>query len=421
MIFIKLKGGALQLTLFIIVVIALLLAAFVLIINVHDRFEVQTQFVKKTIENSNQGIRYAINNDFKTITLKSDDNDYSKTMLSKTNWGIFEKVISTSILKTNQINKIALLGAKQPEFKRSALYIEENNKPLVVVGNTRIKGLTYLPKRGIKAGTIAGQSYYGSQLIYGNTAQSSDLPELNNSILIYLKQLKKIGSGIPQDAFLSINRTKKYQNSFLKPTKFIISNGVINLSEAQLIGNIVVKSKTKIYVSDSSQLNDVLLIAPEVIIKSNVKGAFQAIASKKITVEPHVTLEYPSALVLLSDQQGEISSNLAKQDPLITIGRNSKIKGSIVSITPKTVTNFKPQIFIDTNSTIMGEVYCNENIELLGTVKGSVFTANFVANQKGSIYQNHLYNATIDISALNSNYSGLLFENSKKSVAKWLY
>ncbi len=421
MIFKKLKGGALQLTLFIIVVIALLLAAFVLVINIHDRFESQNQLIKKTIENSNQGVSYAINNDFKTILIEDKENDFTKTKLSKDNWGVFEKVVSTSTIKTNRINKIALLGAKQSDFKRIALYIEENNKPLVVVGNTEIKGLTYLPKRGVKAGTIAGQSYYGSQLIYGLTSQSSNLPELNSNNLEYLKQLKKIGSEIPQKDFLSTNNGGQYKNSFLEPTKFILSNSDINLSAIELIGNIIVKSKTKIYVEPNAKLKDVLLVAPEIIIKSNLKGVFQSIASKKITVGNNVTLNYPSALVLINEEQTTMNTNSSLQEPIIVINDNSSLSGSIISITPKRVSNFKPQILIKSKAIITGEVYCNQNIELLGTIKGSVFTANFIANQSGSIYQNHLYNSKINRDALNENYSGLLFKNPKKSIAKWLY
>jgi hypothetical protein len=70
---------------------------------------------------------------------------------------------------------------------------------------------------------------------------------------------------------------------------------------------------------------------------------------------------------------------------------------------------------------IKGEVYCNTNIELKGTVFGTVYTSNFIAKQSGSVYQNHLYNATIVVDSLSQKYVGLPFSNSKKGVLKWLY
>ncbi len=414
----KLNAGALQLTLFIIVVIALLLAAFVLIINMHHRFDIQTQFVKNTIENSNKGIKHALSTNFETTILKDDDNTNVISVLSKTHWGLFEKVHSTSTIKTNTFDRIALIGSKQSKFKRTTLYVEDNNKPLVLVGNTEIKGVAYLPKRGVKAGTIAGESYYGSQLIYGAIKESSELPKLHTTSLNYLKQLRRIDQDVPQDAFLIIDRVRSHKNSFLEPTKFIVSNTTINLSEIRLIGNIIVKSKTRIIVNNTAELKDVILLAPEIIIKNNVKGVFQAIASKTIAVENNVMLNYPSALVIFKEEQLE---NTINKEYKISIASNSIVKGSVVSIIPKKPSNFKPQISINKDATVIGEVYCNQNIELLGEVKGTVFTANFIANQSGSIYQNHLYNAKINVNDLSSHYSGLLFQDSKKEVAKWLY
>jgi hypothetical protein len=70
---------------------------------------------------------------------------------------------------------------------------------------------------------------------------------------------------------------------------------------------------------------------------------------------------------------------------------------------------------------VIGEVYCNQNTELKGAVIGSVFTNNFIANQFGSVYQNHLYHGQISIDQLPEAYVGLLFNNSKQGIAKWLY
>lgn len=414
----KLNAGALQLTLFIIVVIALLLAAFVLIINGHHLYNIKTQFVKNTVEHSNNGIHYALRNNFEATTLQNKDFNYIKTEITKAYWGGFEKVRSTSTVKSNTFEKIALIGAKQPGFKRTVLYVEDNNKPLVLVGNTIIKGLAYLPKRGVKAGNIAGKSYYSSQLIYGQIRESSELPELNKKNFEHLKQLKNIDREAPQEAFLAINKERNHKNSFFKPTQFIVSNATINLSEISLVGNIIVKSKTKIIINSSAKLRDIVLVAPEIVVGNNVKGTFQAVASRQIKLNNNVTLNYPSALYVINEKplEDKVDKNAA-----ISIASNSKVSGSVVSITSNKTSNFKPQIVIDKNATVVGEVFCNQNLELLGEVKGTVFTANFLANQSGSIYQNHLYNAKINVNDLNPNYSGLLFKDSKKKVAKWLY
>ena len=62
--------------------------------------------------------------------------------------------------------------------------------------------------------------------------------------------------------------------------------------------------------------------------------------------------------------------------------------------------NYKTQIELQETAILIGELYCNQNTELKGTVYGTVFAKNFIANQFGSIYQNHIYNGKINVHQL---------------------
>ncbi|SFZ93402.1 hypothetical protein SAMN05428642_103113 [Flaviramulus basaltis] len=422
----KVKAGALQLTMFITVVIALLLAAFIILIHTHKRFKIQTDFVKETIANADMGMDYAINNNIRlndTISLDLKEEDYKTVKVHKDHWGIFEKVISISQIKQNRFKKIALLGASQSKLDRTALYIEDNNRPLVVVGNTKIQGMSYLPKQGVRTGNISGHSYYGNSLIYGPTRTSkTELPKLSSQMLEQIKTIQEQIETLNQEQFIDLDKNRTHQNSFYNPLQVVYSNSDINLSNVSLIGHILVQSKTKIIVEASSKLKDVILVAPEIDIKSNTKGTFQAFASKQITVGTHCKLEFPSALVLIEDAKNDIEvaqSNNQKETPFIKLDKNTEIKGTIIYL--GNTKNYKAQVFIDENTEVTGEVYCSQNMEFLGSVFGSVFTSNFIANQSGSSYQNHLYNATISIENLPGEYVGLSFANAKKNIAKWLY
>lgn len=421
----KVRAGALQFTMFVVVVVALLLAAFIILVHTQKHFKIKTNFIKETISNANKGINYTLQNqitkgDTLQINLKED---YKTIKVYRDFWGIFEKVISTSKIKHNNFRKIALLGASQPKLERTALYVKDNNKPLVVVGNTRIKGLSYLPKQGVRTGNISGHSYYGNQLIYGtSTTSQSELPKISNEILNQIKTIQKNIESINQEHFIDLSKKRTYQNSFYNLLQVVYSNSEINLSEISLTGHILVQSKTKIIVEDRSKLKDVILIAPEIDIKNNVIGTFQAFATRQITVGNHCKLEYPTTLVLMEDLKNITffeNTNPQEKTPSIKINKYSQIKGIVAYL--GAIKNYKAQIFIDENAEVMGEVYCTQNLELLGRVYGSVFTSNFVANQSGSSYQNHLYNATISINDLPEEYVGLPFKNAKKKVTKWLY
>lgn len=421
--FMKLQAGALQLTLFIVVVIALLLATFLILIHTHKRFDVQTDFAIETIDNAHKGIVNALQNTqpFNTsIPIDFVDEDFRNLTVKHDYWGLFEKVSATATIRKNTFTKIALVGAAQPELQRTALYIKDNNRPLVLVGNTRIQGAAYLPKQGVKAGNISGNSYYGSQLIYGTAYQSTNFPKLLPKTLQQLKS----NTGyeiIEQQQWLDIGKKNKHQNSFSKPMQIVFSHGPIYLTQIVLTGHIKVQSETKITVDATTILKDVILIAPEIEIRNAVAGRFQCLATKSISIGENCRLDYPSALVVNEKINSLTIESEEEENKSITIAKNSIIKGVVVYLGEPEQKNFKAQIQIGENAKIHGEVYCSKNLELKGIVLGSVYANNFIAAASGSIYQNHIYNGSIIVDALTEKYVGLAWDKSKKAVMKWLY
>ncbi len=424
----KLKAGALQLTIFIVVMIALLLAAFLVLVHTQKQFNLQTDFVLETINNADRGIEYALVNNVElndSTLVNLEDEDYKALYVQRDFWGLFEKVKSTSKIKNYQFQKVALIGAKQAKNNRTAFYVEDNNKPLVLVGHTKIKGVAYVPKRGVKVGNIAGQSYYGSELIYGQIRESEYLPKLFSETIDQLKTITNQYLPDEHHRFLDISKENSFKNSFLNLYQILYSTTDINLENVELTGHIVVFSKTAISVEATSNLRDVILIAPKIEVKDNVVGTFQAFATETIGVGSNCKLEYPSALVVYEDEEGVIIPQRVDSHQLLThnikIHNATTVEGVVLFFGLKTSNNNEPQIIIEDKVIIKGEVYCNTNIELKGTIYGTVYASNFIAKQSGSVYQNHLYNATIDIDSLSQKYVGLPFSNSKKSVLKWLF
>src|SRR5690606_12918036 len=104
----KLKAGALQLTLGIIVVIALLLASFLLLFHTNKQFSNQSRLIKETLENANKGIDYTLMHDINaldTTTVHLNDEDYKSLKIHKDYWGVFEKVTAVSNIKNNRFIK----------------------------------------------------------------------------------------------------------------------------------------------------------------------------------------------------------------------------------------------------------------------------------------------------------------------------
>jgi len=418
----KIKAGALQYTIFISVIIALLVFAFISLSFVQQKVRIKTTFFQEVVEATNQGFSYLAYhkipyNQQALLPLQLDTR--VKTTTNKTQWGLFDITSITSKKGKETFTKTALVGSSN--LQRPALYLQDQNQPLVLVGITRIEGATYLPKQGVKRGTIAGHSYTGTQLIYGSITNSTAKPTQLQGLLSLRKFPSEIVSK-EENIFISLEENTRLVNSFSKPTKIISSTNTITLQVVELIGNIVIHSDTKIKVHATASLKDVILIAPQIEILEKVSGNFQAFATKNITVHKNTNLSYPTALILLEKKnQQQRVSNTNQENNQIHIQKNSTVKGIIAFITDNKIDNYKPQILLEENTIVTGEVYNNQNTELKGTVKGSIYTKQFIANEFGSVYKNHIYNGKILGNDLPQHYSGLSFKKTHSTIAKWLY
>lgn len=417
----KLKAGALQITIFVVVIVALLLSAFLVFVHTNSQFDKHTDFIIEAYRDLDKGINYSLLNNTilnDTIVVTTNTQDYKTIKTHRAFWGVFEKVTTTSKVKKTAAQKIVLMGSRLSNINRTALYLQDNNKPLVLVGQTKIQGLCYLPERGVKAGNISGESYYGEQLIYGNTKSSSTLPKLNPELLYNLKGMSNDQFNILSEQYFQLQDGQVLSNSFVKTLHVHYNPNAIDLINVKLTGNIVVRSSSKIVVHPSSKLTDVILIAPEIEIKENTKGVFQAIASKRIIVNKNCKLKYPSALALLETEE---STNAKNQKNSIEVYEGSEISGSVLYIGNSIENNYQANVVIKPKALINGEVYCNKNIELEGMVNGSIYVNNFVVKKAGSIYQNHIYNGNITIDNLPEEFVGLTFINASKEIIKCLY
>ncbi|MDC9722881.1 MAG: hypothetical protein PSN34_08910 [Urechidicola sp.] len=356
----KLKAGALQYTIFISVLILLLVSSFISLAYLQQKTRMSASFFQETIQHCNMGFEYLATNETpynQEIEISFNDEIESKVILIKKPWGLFDIVHSKAQIKNEVFEKLGMVGGHQSD--KSALYLKENNKPLVLVGTTEIRGVTFLPKQGVRRGNIAGNSYYGSELIYGATKQSTNqLPTIET-----IQTIKSwIKGGFLNDELqpMDIYDGLQLQNSFNLPTRFFQSDGVIDLRFVKLTGNIIIKSNTKIVVASSSQLQDVILIAPVIEIENNTVGNFQAFATNQLLVGEGGNLKYPTVLCLIEntnnpfplgemskEQRGSITNQpVATATNQIAIGSTTVVKGIVCYLSETTSNNYIPKLLL---------------------------------------------------------------------------
>ncbi len=402
-------------------IIAILLASFLTLTQTHRFFNTQSKILGNVIDSANAGIRYSFEKEHPIGDSISLENDMYKTSIKQTSWGGFLKVQSTASAKTKNFSKMALTGhtMARPEL---ALHLSGDKLPLVLVGNTTIEGDAYVSDLGVKAGIISGHYFNSNELVKGSIGSGKgELPELDP---IWLDAIRNILEYVPYDPKVIMEREAINKNSFFDPTRFVYDENRIVLNETY-IGNIVIKSGTEIVVAPSAHLTDVTLVAPKITIEEGFMGSASFIASEKITVAENVRLEYPSSLVLVDSEVDE-QIPVPKGEEPIFIADGSTVTGTVIFLDEREEKelvnmNSSTHIAITPKGSIKGYVYCQGNVELMGTVMGSVYAERFLAREFGSVYINHIYNGRILSRDLESGFGGLPFKESDKTIIKWLY
>jgi cytoskeletal protein CcmA (bactofilin family) len=417
----KIRASAMQLAILVSTIIAILLGSFLTLSQTHLFFNTQSKILLNVIDSTNAGIEYSLDADHKISDSIAIQSDIYSTEIKKTSWGGYLIIISTASVKTKSFSKTALIGGKvtQPAL---GVYLSEEKLPLVLVGNAKIEGDAYLSDLGIKPGIISGHYFNGKELVRGNISTGKGaLPELDPAWLENIESLQKY---IPSNLDIVIQRDAINKNSFFENTQYIYENNAITLKETY-IGNIVIKSDTEVIISQDAHLTDVIVIAPKITIQKGFEGSAQFISEEKITLGENVRLTYPSSLIVLYDKDEEGKPVPKGKEPIF-IADNSSIEGTVIYLDERkdkkdnrmnSVTN----VSIAPQGTINGNVYCQGNVELMGTVVGAVFTNRFVAREFGSVYINHIYNGKILGRDIEPEFGGLPFKNGNKTIVKWLY
>ncbi len=417
----KIKAGALQFVLFIGAIIAILLFSFVLISYTHSLFGKKTDLTVDIIQKAEYGLQYAYQRNMRVgelFQIPSNGDTGIAITVKKEYWGIFEKYTSLAEQGKLSFSKLALCGNRYAEGP-PALYLRDKQRPLIIAGNSKITGDAYLPQQGIRMGNISGNSYHHSRLVHGRKRHSkTTMPKLAEETIGEINRLLNANQG--EGSTVPLRSRMELKNSFTSPTMHI-NDYTIELEGVSLSGNIRIMASHKIVVHPTAILRDVVLIAPEISIKDGVRGYFQAIASKKIHVGKHCELAYPSALVVKEKRNNTTVQN-RNQDANLFVDDHTVVNGMVLYLDESEERTYAPQIKISGNALVRGQLYCTENLELPGTIIGSVTTDAFIALANGSIYQNHLYNGHIDSTGLPMAYVGLPMEGAEdKKTMKWLY
>jgi hypothetical protein len=409
------KGGALIYSLIIATLVSLALL-FLMLFQFYSNMSVQDELLRQRLNNNvESGIRLLLSDQQllasnEDLVLDLFDEGTDSVHLWRKHWGAYEVISCQSFSKNKSVQKTALVGSVDSLLP--TLYLSDKNKALSICGKTIITGQVYLPLAGVKRAYIEGQTFEGEKMIDGEIKVSKAyLPTIDeawdNQLIHFFNQTYTFDYREMTWDALDVD---SLVNGFQEQT-MVINNDQLSIQNMSLTGNIIIQSAQKITIAANCMLNQVLIIAPEVTIKSGFVGNVHILASHKVIIEEGVTLTYPSSILLNAASQTLSSS--------VLLSEKTEVHG-VVALLHGTSNHDGSLLEIKKGAQITGMVYAEGYVQHEGAIDGSLYCNKIFLKTPSAVYESHLLNATLT-NTLPNYYCGLIpFKEGSKKIMTWL-
>lgn len=392
------KAHSLLYAIYICLIISIICGALLYFSNLYNQLNLHYNLQEEMYIHNQSIVNFALGNKTLVNEIPVDEESGLEGSYETQKYGLLNLLIAKSILRNDTIKSAHFVGDYSSD--KTAVHLANFSKPLSYSGVVKLIGNNSLPSTYIETSYI--ENKHNELTVKGNTSISEiRLPEIN-------EEFEKIFKGIEAEK-LSLSQIEKlkdslYYNSFLSKTKEIYVNSIIGNTIFK--GNFILKNKDSIRVKKNAILEDVILLAPKITFEEGFIGTAQVFATKNITLDKTVILNYPSIVCIY---------NKTSEESLIKIKSGSKITGAVVTF-GNTLENIdKNSIQIDSNSEIFGHIYCSGKLDLKSNVYGSVYTNRFFLQTASSIYMNTISDIEINPTKLPNYFISIPLFDAKKT------
>jgi len=425
----RINASSLNYTILLFILITTIISA-ILIYNYFLKLRQVTRVQKlETLGNCESGLNYLLaiksqpcKDKFDSTIVINDNKDSIE--LKATAWGGYN-ILSSSVLNNRfPIQKIGICTNYYIGDSTPTLYLKNSGHPLTLCLNSKIQGEVYIPEATIRYELMNGNSFSGSRVKKEFISNSNDtLPELSkyfgelnmdNIINSYDIENKRLS--ICQLQTDSIFRSFKDNTQIIHPENNRIDWNYVG-------GNIIIVADSLLVIPNTSTLNDIIVIGKDIIIESGFKGVLQCFAKNSIEVENNVSLKYPSGLYLIPEKLDENKRNETNNAKSIFLGENVIISGIVFSNYSFNYSGKNELLLnINKNSIVKGIVYWPGSFQLMGEVRGQVFSDSFYIKNAFGYYNNYVANGTISKMPTEDNtvLPGLFSNSNTGKITKWI-
>ena len=332
-------------------------------------------------------------------------------------WGAFDVAVVTATKRHMADTAMALLGSQFAAENQAALYLTNENVPLSVNEDAQVRGAVYVPKAEPARPAnlpLAGPPRTGPAVTGAVRASQVQLPVKADSALARLRDYAALQLQAWLPAGTQTSGTLHSQHrSFFGPATVLFQPDALTLRGVSLTGQIVVVSSRRLVVEASTQLDNVLLLAPVIIVRAGFRGRAQLIARDSLTLEPGCELAYPSLAAVFSG---------ATTGSLLVLGENARVSGVVLAAQPASAAMQACTIRMAAGAAVEGQVFSAGTVENCGLVRGTLMCRRLVYRTPATFYNNYLVNMLLDRPGLSPAFltSPLLNAGAPSGIVAWL-
>jgi hypothetical protein len=411
-----LKASALYVVIVIALVIAIFCASLISTAYFYRlEFQKNLQY-ERLLNNLNSGTALMLSINFNQydsdilMDLPGDETD--SIGIRKEKWGAYDVATVHAFTLRDTLKKAFMMA----DYVNDPLvmYVSDEDRPISISGATKITGDALLPKAGIKKAYVEGRPYSGGKILIRGTIKDSKrtLPDLNSERLTFIEQF------LDDSTSSGISHGYSLLNSFFSSAQIIrIKKSNASLGNVTLRGKIIVLCDTILKISRNTNLQDVLVFAPSIVIENGFRGSCQLFARDSIVSGKNSVFNYPSCMGIIKLPDSETQSK-------VVLGINSFFSGILFSY-EKTRSDLQTQVSLGKNSRVKGEIFASGFIKMDKpvSIEGKVSCNRFIIQTQTTLYENYLIDISLNRKALSKYYlSSSLFSGNKpdRRILKWL-
>ena len=335
--------------------------------------------------------------------------------IEKYYWGAYNFASVKSFSDKRSVSKFFFYGTELNDTLSGCIYLVDHQRPLQITGNTKLIGDVYLPKAGIKPTYFDGKGYNADRLYFGDNFKSDTLTTFTDQKIVgHVYSLFKKCDDKLFLQLVSHHIPDSVINSFENEPQIYVVNKPGILNGNYLKGKIILVSDSLVRISSNTHLEDVVVIAPEIILADDFNGVVQLIASKTINIGKRCRLNYPSSILLLKD-------SINNYQGIVNIGDSSHVTGLLFA-NASPLDFYKNSIVLNNGTIFKGVVFVHGYVQPKGQIYGTVITDFFLYKSMSAIYENSLSDAVIDRTKLSVDFviSTLIKKPGRLKIMKWV-